>query len=483
MILYPWTVQINRSTVKDWGASKAVTKFVYGDTIHLASKIEDFDYLTNAYIPKDFTLDGGNPQALRVLIRKELDSSSTLYSFQDSYNNGELAGFGDLTVGQVEWSIALSDAQIKTDLDAAGGTLTAYLEISYLDGNAIPSTIVQVPITIVDQVDDGAAGTPPPSSPVYLTAVEIAAIYVPIDGQMFWGAQSATTTTPPTLTTSGDIYVIPTGATGAWSSNVGKVAVDNGTWTYYTPVEGWTVKAIDDAKFYQYVGTSWITQYGNSSQTVTQVTHGLSVGEAVYNAAGTWTKAIATAADTLGVGIVIRVDDADTFTYQSVGMFDWSAHGFTVGEFLLVSAGTAGLLTETAPTGLTQFLNPIAYVVDSDSILILPYRPFQAVDRSNDLYGPATVTTTPYNVTDLDEYVPVDATAAPAIVNLPDPSTVPVGYTCTVKKVIEDVSANSVTAKSASGDIEGVLGTTGYVITFSGDSRTFRSNGTDYEIV
>ena len=131
MRIYPWTIHVNRDSALDWSASQAPTKFVYGDTFLMAAKIEDFDYTTNAYAPKDFTADGGAPQALRVVIRKERSSTSTLYSFQGSYNQGYLAGFGDTTAGQIEWLVALSDSQIKTDIDAAGGTLSAYLEISY----------------------------------------------------------------------------------------------------------------------------------------------------------------------------------------------------------------------------------------------------------------------------------------------------------------------------------------------------------------
>ncbi len=258
MRTYPWTIQINKDSVKDWSASNAADKFVFGDTFLLASKIEDFDYVTNSLIPKDFTLDGGNPQALRVLIRKERDDDSTLYSFQDQYNQGYLAGFGDLIIGQVEWLVALSDPQIEIDIEAAGGSLSCWLEISYLDGNSIPSTIVQKQITIVDQIDNGAAGTPPPSSPTYLTAAEVAAAFISKDGRMAWACISATTGTPPALTGSGDAYIIPaSGTTGAWVGQEGKIAVDDNTWTYYTPAEAWSASVTDTPAIYQYISGVW----------------------------------------------------------------------------------------------------------------------------------------------------------------------------------------------------------------------------------
>lgn len=153
MKIYPYTVQVNRDTAKDWSKSAAPTTFVYEDTILLAVKVFDFDWTTNKYAKKDFTADGGTPGGLRATIRAARDSASQLYSFQYSYNQGILAGFGDLTIGQVEWQLDLSASQIETDLIANGGTLKCYLELSYLDGNDLSSTLAQIPITFVDQVD------------------------------------------------------------------------------------------------------------------------------------------------------------------------------------------------------------------------------------------------------------------------------------------------------------------------------------------
>jgi len=476
MRVYPWTIQVGRDIAKDWGGSPANKSFVYGDTFTLGVKVEEFNASTNAYAAKDFTADGGNPLALRVLIRKERDSSSTLYSFQDVYNGGYIVGFADLPTGQVEWEVSLSDSQIKTDLDANDGQLSCWLEISYLDANNIPSTLTQQTITIFDQVDDGAAGTPPPSSPTYLTAAEIAAGWFSKGKTMFWAIASASTTTPPTLTGGEDKYIIPTGATGAWSGQTGKIAVDDGSWTFYTPSAGWTATVVDEVRIYQYISGAWTRTDGFPLQ-VNQVAHGLSADNVVYNNAGTWTKSQADDADTLGAAIVVSVEGVDDFTVQYSGVWQNAAHGFTVGEWLLVSPSTAGLLTETAPTGITEFSHPMVYVHDADTLIIQPQRPFQAVERSNDV-NYRTVTAASVSVSDADETIKADSTSNAVVLNFPDPSSGDYdGFRATV---IWTAGANTVTLKSPSGNIQGVLGTTGVPIGLLLESVTVWCDGTDY---
>ena len=73
-----------------------------------------------------------------------------------------------------------------------------------------------------------------------------------------------------------------------------------------------------------------------------------------------------------------------------------------------MSASTAGDLTETPPVGISEFSNPIAYVLDANTLLVFPWRPNQALNRSNDRRTIST-STTPYNVTDVDELILVDA--------------------------------------------------------------------------
>jgi len=202
---------------------------------------------------------------------------------------------------------------------------------------------------------------------------------------------------------------------------------------------------------------------GATEVSVNQVAHGFTVGTPIYNASGTWTKAKSDAEDTLGICFVTAVADVDNFTYIGSGIATITTHGYTVGEYYFVDASTAGTLTATEPTGLTEYS-----------------RPAQALIRSND-QNVTAVTTTPYAALDTDELINVDATAASAIVNLKTPSATYDGYSVTVKKI--NSSANTVTLKSSSGNIDGILGTIGIVISTQYNSRTVVCDGTDYWIL
>lgn len=69
---------------------------------------------------------------------------------------------------------------------------------------------------------------------------------------------NSTTTTPPSSPSNGDAYIIPTGATGAWSTEVGNIAAwQHSAWAYYTPKAGWIVydKSVNTQRVYN--GTAW----------------------------------------------------------------------------------------------------------------------------------------------------------------------------------------------------------------------------------
>lgn len=74
------------------------------------------------------------------------------------------------------------------------------------------------------------------------------------------GAKSASTTTPPAIPGDGDVYIVPTGATGVWAGNAGKVAhytISTG-WQFYTPAIGWSLPVIDRGnQIFYYAGASW----------------------------------------------------------------------------------------------------------------------------------------------------------------------------------------------------------------------------------
>lgn len=80
--------------------------------------------------------------------------------------------------------------------------------------------------------------------------------------------KNRTTTTPPSSPAAGDRYIIPSGATGAWSGKTNQVAEYTTAWTYYVPDIGWTVYADDEQKVYSWNGTAWV-RTGGALQTIT----------------------------------------------------------------------------------------------------------------------------------------------------------------------------------------------------------------------
>ena len=72
------------------------------------------------------------------------------------------------------------------------------------------------------------------------------------------GIISRTLTTPPASPVEGDLYIVPTSATGVWSGQATKIAhYLNGAWQFYTPASGWHLFSIPDAKFVWFNGSAW----------------------------------------------------------------------------------------------------------------------------------------------------------------------------------------------------------------------------------
>lgn len=64
-------------------------------------------------------------------------------------------------------------------------------------------------------------------------------------------------TTPPSHV-AGNMYIVASGATGAWSGQANKLAYSDGsTWYFITPKNKWPSFVVDEAKQYRYNGSSW----------------------------------------------------------------------------------------------------------------------------------------------------------------------------------------------------------------------------------
>lgn len=65
-------------------------------------------------------------------------------------------------------------------------------------------------------------------------------------------------TTPPASPTNGDRYIIPAGATGAWSGKTNQIAVRiAGAWEYHVPKVGWLCYIEDEQVLSAYKSAGW----------------------------------------------------------------------------------------------------------------------------------------------------------------------------------------------------------------------------------
>lgn len=72
---------------------------------------------------------------------------------------------------------------------------------------------------------------------------------------------SASTTAPPATPADGDTYLVPTGATGAWSGHAGELAIwdaDAAAWIFETPGDGTIVKVSDTGEFVETDGAGGV---------------------------------------------------------------------------------------------------------------------------------------------------------------------------------------------------------------------------------
>ena len=103
---------------------------------------------------------------------------------------------------------------------------------------------------------------------------------------------------------------------------------------------------------------------------MTQSSHGLAVGDVIYNNGTNYVKAQANATGTLGLFVVSAVADANTFTATFSGKITLSS--LTAGQYYFVSTTTAGYVT-TEPT--SGYSNPILFALSTTEAVVLPYRP------------------------------------------------------------------------------------------------------------
>jgi hypothetical protein len=145
---------------------------VNGDVITLVC---DFNEETLDGLIQDMDLSGA--LALRAILSSSRAQPQVVFSFQDTYNSGIVPSNEDLSQGLVTWNVFADPVNIDPFLGGEESVL-GWLEIAWVDANGLPQTLVQLPVQFFEQIDENLGGTPPPSSPTFLTAAEVAANYV-----------------------------------------------------------------------------------------------------------------------------------------------------------------------------------------------------------------------------------------------------------------------------------------------------------------
>lgn len=78
-----------------------------------------------------------------------------------------------------------------------------------------------------------------------------------LDAMLNTGVIDKDLTAPPGSPASGDLYIVASGATGAWAGKDNQIAWYNGAWKFIAPAEGLTFWVKDEDKLYSWNGTAW----------------------------------------------------------------------------------------------------------------------------------------------------------------------------------------------------------------------------------
>jgi hypothetical protein len=142
-----------------------------------------------------------------------------------------------------------------------------------------------------------------------------------------------------------------------------------------TAVEGYVRYNSDTSAFEGYASGAWSSLGGGGTvDRVTQASHGFSVGNILYLSGTTYTKAIATAANTAEVvGMVSRVVDTNTFEITLSGEVT-GLTSLTAGEVYFLSTSSAGAMTVTEPTTIGYVSVPLGVASSTTTFYVAPKR-------------------------------------------------------------------------------------------------------------
>lgn len=79
-----------------------------------------------------------------------------------------------------------------------------------------------------------------------------------LDGLVQMIIASRNINVPPTAPAEGQVWAVPTGASGAWGGQAGRLAIFvNGGWVFATPARGWRAFVTDESLWVVHDGAEW----------------------------------------------------------------------------------------------------------------------------------------------------------------------------------------------------------------------------------
>lgn len=186
----------------------------------------------------------------------------------------------------------------------------------------------------------------------------------------------------PTLNIGSDVVTLTDTQTltnkttvSSTSASTGALKLPGGTTAERpTGVEGYVRYNSDTTAFEGYASGAWSAIGGGGTVDRVNQAHTFSVGNILYLSGSTYTKAIATAANTAEVvGMVSRVIDSNNFEITLSGEVT-GLSSLTAGTVYFLSDSSAGAYTATEPTTLGYVSVPLGVASSTTSFYVAPKR-------------------------------------------------------------------------------------------------------------
>ena len=166
-------------------------------------------------------------------------------------------------------------------------------------------------------------------------------------------AISRSVTAPPNAPATGDVYVVPVGATGAWSGKDKKITYFDQIWRFITPRNGSLVWLRDETRYCQYSGAAWVTLATGSGDMVKSTYDPANINQQVVGVTTAQTltnKTISGASNSLTVRLTNDVSGTLPVASGGTGQISFSDGQLLIGNS---SGNTLNKATLTAGSGIS----------------------------------------------------------------------------------------------------------------------------------